>query len=341
MATCSSLRTVARRGPDLSENVTGNPGYWVTRVTASHHDVGTAYLSYSGLRGDDFRPFVYKTTDCGKSWRSIASNLPLESVNVIKEDRKNPNLLFVGTDGGVYASLDGGGNWVRMKNNMPTVAVHDLVIHPRENDLVVGTHGRGFYITDISPLQELTQEVLASEAHLFEIEPKVQWIMPSQPSVSAQNFEGDNEPHGVVINYYLKEELPAGVSIRIYDGTRLINEISGSGSVGLNSVEWGMIKRRPRTPEGMERWDEWDKEAAEDEEFFDYYDAVDFYGAPDDEVDKWGRSLKTRVHTEAGITEREYAYFRVPAGEYTVELVVGDRVLTGEALLLKDHWYDK
>lgn len=228
-----------------------------------------------------------------------------------------------------------------MTNNLPTVAVRDLVIHPRENDLVVGTHGRGFYITDISPLQELTQEVLASEVHLFEIEPKVQWVMPSQPSVSAQNFEGDNEPHGVVINYYLKKEPPGDVSIRIYDGTRLINEISVSGSVGLNTVEWGMTKRRPRTSEEIGRWDERNDESAEEEEFFDYYDTVDFYGAPDEEVDKWGRSLETRVHAEAGITEREYAYFRVPPGAYTIELLVGGTELRGEALILQDHWYDK
>ena len=326
---------------NFNDKVAGNPGYWVSRVTASHHEAGTAYLSYTGVRRDDFRPFVFKTTDFGQSWRSIASNLPLGAVNVIKEDRKNSNLLLVGTDGGVFASLDGGRNWVRMENNVPTVAVHDLVVHPRENDLVVGTHGRGIYITDISPLQELTQEVLTSDVHLFEIEPKVQWIMPSQPSVSAQNFAGDNERHGVVINYYLKKERPGGVSIRIYDGTRVINELSGSGAVGLNTVEWGMTKRRQRTPEEIERWDEWNKEAKDETEFFDYYDTVDYYGDPDEEVDKWGRSLETRVHSEAGITEREYAYFRVPPGEYTVKLVVSDRVLTGEARILKDHWYDE
>jgi hypothetical protein len=261
-------------------------------------------------------------------------------VNVIKEDFKNPNLLFVGTDKGLYASLDGGKMWTRMKNNLPTIAVHDLVIHPRENDLVVGTHGRGVFITDISPLQELTAEVLAKDVHLFEIETKVQWVMPSQPAVSAQNFEGENEPHGVVVNYYLKEKLEGDVTIRIYDRLRLINEASGPGNVGINSVEWGMTKRKPRSPEEIEQWEEWQKELAEDEEFFDYYDTVDFYGDADEEVDKWGRSMRTRVHHEAGITDRDYVYFRVPPGEYAVSLTIGETVLTGKALLLKDHWYD-
>jgi photosystem II stability/assembly factor-like uncharacterized protein len=325
---------------NLNQNIPGNPEYWVTRVTASHHRAGTAYVSYTGFHRDDFRPFVYKTTDFGKTWESIASNLPRESVNVIKEDFKNPNLLFVGTDKGLYASLDGGKMWTRMKNNLPTIAVHDLVIHPRENDLVVGTHGRGVFITDISPLQELTAEVLAKDVHLFEIETKVQWVMPSQPAVSAQNFEGENEPHGVVVNYYLKEKLEGDVTIRIYDRLRLINEASGPGNVGINSVEWGMTKRKPRSPEEIEQWEEWQKELAEDEEFFDYYDTVDFYGDADEEVDKWGRSMRTRVHHEAGITDRDYVYFRVPPGEYAVSLTIGETVLTGKALLLKDHWYD-
>ena len=86
-----------------------------------------------------------------------------------------------------------------MKNNLPTIPVHDLVIHPRENDLVVGTHGRGFYITDITPLQEINKDLLNQDVHLFKIMPKVQWIMPSQKAVADQNFEGENEPHGPVI----------------------------------------------------------------------------------------------------------------------------------------------
>ena len=189
----------------LNDRITGNPGYWVSRVTASHHDAGAAYVTYTGRRQDDFRPFVYKTTDFGQTWESIANNLPNdEPVNVIREDRKNPDLLFIGTEKTVHVSLDGGANWTRMQNNLPTTGVQDLVIHPRENDLVVGSHGRGFFIADISVLQELTPGVLAKDVHLFDIGPKVQWVMTSQKSVSAQNYSGENEPHGAVINYYLK-----------------------------------------------------------------------------------------------------------------------------------------
>jgi len=228
-----------------------------------------------------------------------------------------------------------------MKNNLPTVPVHDLVIHPRENDLVVGTHGRGFFITDISPLQELTADVLAKDVYLFKIEPKVQWIMPHQPAVSAQNFAGENEPHGVVINYYMKQPVEGEITIKIFEGTRVINELKGSNKAGLNRVEWGMTKRKPRTKQEIARWEKMQEYLKKDEEFFDYYDTVDYYGDPDEEVDKWGRSLRTRVHHPPGLTEREYKYFRVQPGLYTVLLCAGGQTLSRTAVVLKDYWYDK
>ncbi len=330
-----------RSWENLNSRIPGNPGYWVSRITASHHEAGTAYLSYTGFYWDDFRPFVYKTTDFGKTWTSIAANLPDESINVIKEDHKNQNLLFIGTDKAVYVTINGGKSWAKMKNNMPTVPIHDLVIHPRENDLVVGTHGRGFFITDISPLQELTPEVLTQEVYLFEIEPKVQWVMPSQKTVSAQNFAGENEPHGVVINYYLKNQVKGGVKIRITKGKTVINEIKGTNIAGLNSVAWGMTKRKKRSKEEIKEWEQEQKILAEDEEFFDYYDTVDYYGEADEEVDKWGRSLRTRVHQPPGLTEKEYKYFRVEPGEYTITLEAGGNVFVRKSVILKDYWFEK
>jgi len=325
----------------LNDRIPDNPGYWVSRVIASHHDAGTAYLSYSGFHQDDFRPFVYKTADFGETWTSLANNLPDESINVIREDQKNPTLLFLGTDKAVYVSIDGGQNWTKIKNNMPTIPVHDLVIHPRENDLVVGTHGRGFFITDISPLQELMPEIFEKEVHLFEIEPKVQWIMPSQKATSAQNYVGENESHAVVINYYLKQPIMRKVKFTVFDGTRPIYEFTGPNKQGLNRVEWGMTWRRKRTKQEIARWDRWQKFAEEDEEFFDYYDTVDWYGEVDEEVDKWGRSLRTRVHHPPGLTDRLYAHFRVQPGEYTVVMEVNGKVLKAKILILQDHWYDR
>ena len=327
---------------DLSaavSRVAGVDGYWVSRVEASHHDPAVAYVTLTGFHRDDFRPFVVMTSDFGASWESLSDGLPRGSVNVIVEDRKNPGLLFVGTDFGVFASLDRGSTWSRMRKNLPTIAVHDLVVHPRENDLVVGTHGRGVFVTDISPLQEMTPEVRAETVHLFEVEPRVQWVMPSQPAVGAQNFSGDNEPHGVVINYSLGSEV-TDVRLRFFDGDRLIHEMKGPGETGLNRVEWGMVRRRARTDEEKAEWDREQEWIAEDVEFFDYYDTVDNYGGLDEEVDKWGRPLGTRVHMPSGLTDREHAHFRVPPGKYRVVLVVGPEVRERGIEILEDIWYD-
>ncbi len=323
---------------NLDKKIRKNPGYWVTRVTASSHDAGTAYVTYSGLRRDDFRPFIYKTTDFGKTWTSIAKGLPNESVNVIKEDRKNSDLLFIGTDKAVYCSLDGGVNWLKMKNNMPTVAIHDLVIHPRENDLVVGTHGRSIYIADISVLQELSVKLLEEDIHLFEIEPKVQWRMNSQPAVSAQNFSGENEPPGVVINYYLKETPKDEVKISIYKGNELAYETTGTKELGLNQVLWGMTKQSLRSEEEKKEWEQFQQMIAEEDEFFDYYDTVEIFPRPEEEVDKYGRSMRTRVHPKPGLTVKEYKYSRIAPGEYNVVLSVGNQTKSTKVILLEDKW---
>ena len=325
----------------LNDRIPDHPDIWVSRVTASRHYAGTAYVSFTGEKRDDFTPYVYKTDDFGQTWTSIVNNLPQEPVNDIKEDHRNHNLLFLGSNLGLYVSLNGGSSWIEMKNNLPTVPVRDLVIHPRENDLVVGTFGRGIYIADISPLQELTEEVISKDVHFFDIEPKVQWIIPSQPSVSAQNFDGENESHGAVINYYLKDDVPDGVTITVYDGPNQINELLGTGNAGLNSVEWGMTKRgRKRTTDEIAEYDE-QVATGEREPYYDYYDTVDFYGDPDEEVGKTGLSLRTRVAWEPGMRGRDYVLHRVLPGKYTIKLMVGGNILEKSAQILQDHWYDK
>lgn len=223
---------------------------WVSRVLASFHKEGRAYVTKSGLRSDDFKPYVYKTEDYGATWKAIITGLPDRSVNVIIEDRKNPNLLFVGTDGGVYVSIDGGARWYRFKSNMPSVRVTDLVIHPRENDLVVATYGRGIYITDISVLQELTPEILNKEIHLFSIEPVMQRITRNWGNY---RLYGDrvlvtpNEPNAVTINYYLKSSLPSKVKITIKDPYgHMLRELEGPAEAGLNRVLWDMRALKPQ-----------------------------------------------------------------------------------------------
>jgi photosystem II stability/assembly factor-like uncharacterized protein len=232
---------------NVADKIAGHPGYWVSRVIASHHDAGTAYVTVTGYRHDDFKPFAWKTTDYGATWTPVTGNLPNEAINVIREDRRNPNLLFVGTDFGVYASLDGGKAWHRMTNGITTNPVHDLAIHPREQELIVGTHGRGIYIADISGLQTLTPPVLAADAHLAPIVATVQQAPGLRPMVAALNYDGESRLPGVHINYYLKS--PAtGVTVRVYDGARVIAETtSAPGNAGLNTVRWTMRSIRPMT----------------------------------------------------------------------------------------------
>ncbi len=156
---------------NVRENVPGVPdGIWVSRLEASHFDTGEAYLAFDGHRSDNFTPWVFKTTDFGATWVNITSNLPAgHVVRVVREDLRNPDLLFAGTEFGLFVSIDDGESWSKFMNGMPTVPVYDLVIHPRDNDLIAGTHGRSIWILDdITPLQQLTAEVRARDGYLFE-----------------------------------------------------------------------------------------------------------------------------------------------------------------------------
>ncbi|MCP4710956.1 MAG: hypothetical protein GY869_20220, partial [Planctomycetes bacterium] len=136
-------------GSDWTMIKTGLPNKWVTRVVASQHEIGTAYVSLTGYRDDDFTAYLYASSDFGKTWNSITANLPAESINVIREDHRDKNILYVGTDLGIYISLDKGKTWHSLCNNLPTTPVHDIAVHPRENDMIIGTHGRSVFILDI------------------------------------------------------------------------------------------------------------------------------------------------------------------------------------------------
>jgi photosystem II stability/assembly factor-like uncharacterized protein len=142
-------RTWTRIGADLPER-------WVTRVVASRHEVATVYVSMTGYRYDEFATYVYMSRDFGKTWISIASNLPAEPVNVIGEDPGERNILYIGTDTGVYASTDQGRTWQSLCANLPTIPVYDLVVHPRDGELVIGTHGRSVFVADISSVRDRT-----------------------------------------------------------------------------------------------------------------------------------------------------------------------------------------
>jgi photosystem II stability/assembly factor-like uncharacterized protein len=142
-------------GKTWQEIIAGLPAKkWVSRLLASAFDMGTVYLTQNGKRDDDFAPYVWKSTDFGKTWTSITGNIPLGPVNVIREDPVDKGILYVGTDGGVYATKDAGKSWSVVGCNLPMVYVLDLIVHPRDNVLVIATHGRGMWALDADPINE-------------------------------------------------------------------------------------------------------------------------------------------------------------------------------------------
>jgi len=212
---------------------------WVSRVFASPYDPGTAFVAKNGFRNDDFAPHRYKTTDFGKTWTAIKGNLPNSPINVVVQDRKNRELLVIGNDIGVFVSIDGGGQWSALKANLPTVAVHDMTIHPRENDLVIGTYGRAMWTGDITPLQELSATVLDAPVHLFDIEPRARYGFGTQGMnyhlFGDRYLEIPNEPEALVVNYVLKADAPAAAKIAVKDASgKTLREVEGPAKRGLN-----------------------------------------------------------------------------------------------------------
>jgi hypothetical protein len=240
----------------VADNIPDVPKtHQVSRVEASRFDAATCYVSIDGHRSDDHKPYVFVTTDHGKSWRSISGNLPLGNVNVVREDPKNRNLLYLGTEYALYISLNGGTEWKRFMTGLPTVRIDDILVHPRENDLIAGTHGRGIYIIDdITPLQQLSDKVLQSDAHLFEARSGTLWnndVRLSRYTGGAKHFRGSNPAAGTAIHYYLKDAAAEDVKITIADiNGKIVRNLAGPKDGGLHRVQWNLRGDPPPRPQG-------------------------------------------------------------------------------------------
>lgn len=241
---------------DLTDRIPGHPGYWISRLEPSHFKPGTAYLSVTGYRNDDFKPFIWKTEDYGETWTSIAANLPDEPICVIREHHQTPRLLFAGTTKQIWVSFNGGQEWLSMRNNMPFVAVEDLKIHPRENDLIAATHGRSIWIADISWLPEVNQELLNQELHVFKPENKIQYDRSGyRMNSSSSNFMGESEQPGVPFYCYFRDTLSA-CTLEVWEGDRLIHSEEVKPSARLETIVWNYTKRiRERTAEEKEAFE--------------------------------------------------------------------------------------
>lgn len=252
---------ITRNGGDdwnnVTKNLTGVPkNTWVSRVEASPHDAATAFITLDGHRDGDMNSYVFVTRDYGASWNSLTegeNNRGIEGYAwVIKQDLINPDLLFLGTEFGLFISLDGGEQWARFKENLPQVAVHDMVIHPTEHDLVIATHGRGVYIIDdLTPLRALTREIIEENVALLPARPAVMISgSPLQSFGSSDQFVAFNPPEAAVITYWLKKRhLFGDLKINVYNqDNELIISLPGSKRVGINRVEWPMRLKAPKLP---------------------------------------------------------------------------------------------
>ncbi len=213
-------------------------GLWVSKVLASPHDQNTAFVSLTGYREDDFHTYVYRTTDLGETWTSLKGNLPEEAVNVIIQDPVQPELLYLGSDHGTYASMDGGQNW-KLLASLPNVASYDMVVHPRENELVVATHGRSMYVLDVKPLQawmdrEEGQSLMAWEPK------KVRW---SKGWGEKPNSYSDARVPKIGVRYFLNDTDAPGRTVQIQvkdaDG-KVVFKDEAKGNPGMNVWNWDL-----------------------------------------------------------------------------------------------------
>jgi photosystem II stability/assembly factor-like uncharacterized protein len=232
---------------DLSANVpTPARGQWISRIEPGHADAKVAYLAVDAHRAGEYRPLAYRTSDLGRTWQAIIGDLRADGpVKVVREDPSSPQLLYAGTEFGLFASFDRGTHWTAF-GGLPTVAVDDILVHPHDHDLVIATHGRSLYILDdAAPLAQLSSEVVAKDAHLFAPRPALgAHLLPGFADWAGTTgiYRGANPPEGALLAYWIKEDTGEPVKIAIEGpGLRPVANLTGSSRAGLNRVTWDLI----------------------------------------------------------------------------------------------------
>lgn len=265
---------------------------WVSRVTASKYKEGRVYASLNGYRQDDFKPYLYVSEDYGKTWKQIGKDLPFEPINVVKEDSENRNLLFVGTDNGLYVSLDRGGSFMLMDKNLPAVSVHDLVIQPREKDLIIATHGRSLYTANISNLQQLNKENLAKDLIVFN--PKTVRASSSWGNTSWwKNRPSSNETFNFPV--YSKTDRQVSIKIKANDDL-VLKEFKASLIKGLNEIAYDFSFDKSKLKK----------------------------------YQKWFNEKRKKEQAEIKLKERDNGNFYLHTGKYTIEIEVSGKKYSKE-----------
>ena len=239
---------VSRDGGEDFTNVHGNiqgapKGYThISRIEPSHFDPATAYVAIDNHRNDDWKPYLFKTTDYGQTWTNVSGNLPaLGNINALREDYDNPDLLFVGTEFGLYVTLDGCKEWKKFMTGLPSVRVDDILIHPRDRDLILATHGRSILIADdITPLEQMKANA-GKDVVLFEPRPAIQWKNDPQAQRHAANreFKGTNPQGGTAINVWANSDMGAG-KMEFLQNNQVMSTMDVEIKSGMNRFQWNM-----------------------------------------------------------------------------------------------------
>jgi photosystem II stability/assembly factor-like uncharacterized protein len=226
----------------------GLPGpRWVATIEASRFEEGRAYVCSDGHRSDDDDPHVYVTEDFGQTWKPLRANLPWGSTRCLREDLKNANVLYVGTEFAAWVSIDRGASWTKFNNNLPTVAVHEFAQHPTTGEIVAATHGRSLWILDVTPLRQMNKEVLAAAAHLFQPKTAVRYRPEPNRGGTNRRFVGQNPPTGAQIHYSLGSKAEQ-ISLKVVDYTgKTVTELRANGAPGFHQVTWNLSQAPTRT----------------------------------------------------------------------------------------------
>ncbi len=237
-------RDDGRTWTNVTSRIPGLPQMaWINGIHASKHKDGRLWLVANNYRNDDYANYAWRSDDHGASWTSVVGDLPANRVaRTLREDPRNPDVLYLGTEFGVFWSWNGGANWVELKSGLPTVAVNDLLVHPRDNDLVLATHSRGIWILDqVNALQEMSTQVAAKASHLFSVEPAEQVRYRGERAHTGNMiFEGANPPAAAILDYWIKDE-GTDVSITVHDATGTqVATVRGTAHRGINRALWDL-----------------------------------------------------------------------------------------------------
>ncbi|MBI4539459.1 MAG: hypothetical protein HY704_08125 [Gemmatimonadetes bacterium] len=298
---------------------------WVAEIEPSHLDRLAAYVVYDCHQRDDYRPYVFRTTDGGETFTEITGDLPADGASyVIREDPVNPKLLFVGTEHGLWLSNQGGNKWVRLKNNLPTVAIRDMDIVPRSKELVVGTFGRSIWILDIGPLEELSDSLLAADAHLFKVKSaRSHRRRDTYGATGQQFFTTPNPPYGAAITYYLRKDQGKDATLTIRKAGATAEE--GGGRGGRGQARGGRPAADSASAEGKDE---------------DVIQSLTGSGRPGIHQLVWDLKSKEPRPRELGGPLSEDELRNVLPGLYVVELKIGETTLR-QTILVEEGWVER